>query len=120
MHELSIACNLVEAAESAAREAGAQRVEAVYMRLGVFSGVDRDALLFGYDIATKDTLLEGSRLEIEEVPLVVYCPTCGAEVPLPGVQLFRCPHCDTPTLDIRQGKEIEITALEVCDETETA
>ena len=120
MHELSIACNLVEVAEAAAREAGAQRVETVYLRLGVFSGLVKDALLFGYDIATRGTLLEGSRLEIEEVPLVVYCPICRAEVQLPGVQYFRCPRCDTPTLDIRQGKEIEISALEVCHETETA
>lgn len=113
MHELSIALNLVEIVESAARDAGETKVERVYLRLGVFSGVVKDALLFAYDIATKETLLEGSQLIIEDVPLIVYCPTCDAERELPGIQLFACPVCDTITSDIRSGKELEITSMEV-------
>jgi len=120
MHELSIAYQLVEIANSAARDAGATQVDAVHLRLGVFSGVVKDALLFSYDVATRGTLLEGSRLEIEEVPLVVYCPQCAREVELESVQLFQCPLCGTPTADIRQGREIDLISLEVADETETA
>lgn len=120
MHELSVAYQLVEIAQSAARDAGATRVDAVHLRLGVFSGVVKDALLFSYDVATRDTLLQGSRLEIEEVPLVVYCPQCAREVTLESVQLFQCPLCGTPTADIRQGREIDLISLEVADETETA
>jgi hydrogenase nickel incorporation protein HypA/HybF len=117
MHELSIACNLVEIADSAARDAGAARVDVVHLRLGVFSGVVKEALLFSYDIAARGTLLENSRLEIEDVPLAVYCPVCLEERVLSGVQLFQCPTCGTPTNDIRQGKEIEIVSVEVPDET---
>ncbi len=120
MHELSIAYHLVEIAENAARSAGAVQVSAVHLRLGVFSGVVRHALEFSFDIATADTLLQGCTLDIEEVPLVVFCPTCEQERELPGVQLFCCPVCGTPTMDIRQGKELEIVSIEVNDETETA
>lgn len=122
MHELSIALDLVEIASKAAREAGVSRVEAVNLRLGVFSGVVKDALLFGYDIATEGTPLQGSRLVIEDVPLVVYCPTCAREVALPSVQCFQCPDCESPVSEIRQGQEIEIVSMEVIEsgETETA
>lgn len=119
MHELSIAYSLVSAADEAAQNVGVAQVDVVHLRLGALSGVVKDALLFGYNIATEGTRLAGSRLEIEDVPVVVYCTQCEAEFPLPNVQLFRCPVCSTPTGDIRQGKELEIVSLEY-NEYETA
>lgn len=118
MHELSIAYNLVKAAEDAARDAGVTQVSVVHLRLGALSGVVKDALLFSYDIATEGTLLAGSQLAIEDVPVVVFCPICNAEKTLESVQRFRCPTCDTLTGDIRQGKELELISLE-CDDYET-
>lgn len=119
MHELSIAYSLVQAADDAARAAGVQQVSIVHLRLGALSGVVKDALLFSYDIATDGTFLEGSRLQIEDVPVVVYCPQCAAERTLTSVQLFRCPVCQTATGDIRQGKELEIVSLEYDDHETT-
>jgi hydrogenase nickel incorporation protein HypA/HybF len=113
VHELSIACELVESVDAAARQAGATRVSIVHLRLGKLSGVVSDALQFGYDIATKGTLLEGSQLVIEELPVVIYCDACGREVALPGIQNFNCPNCGTPSRHIRQGKEMEIRSMEV-------
>lgn len=117
MHELSIAYNLVDIAEQAAIEAGINSVSAVHLRLGVLSGVEKDALLFAYDIAVKDTLLEGSCLEIEQVPILVYCANCNAETILPDMQYFLCPNCNEPVSEVRQGKELELSYLEVDDET---
>ena len=116
MHELSIAYNLVDIASQAAEQAHAQRVDVVYLRLGRLSGVEKDALLFGYDIAVKETILEGSRLEIEDVPVTVYCSVCDAVFELEDIQLFCCPQCGTPTGDIRQGRELEIISLEIDNE----
>ena len=112
MHELSIALSLVEIAEEEA-ERRKVRVTAVYLRLGALSGVAREALLSSYEMACADTPLQGSRLVVEEVPVVVYCPACDEEHPLASVQLFCCAACGTPTGDIRQGKEMEVVALEV-------
>jgi hydrogenase nickel incorporation protein HypA/HybF len=114
MHELSIAYSLVEIADEEARKINA-KVEAVRLRLGVMSGVVKDALLFSYDIATEGTRLEHSKLLIEDVPLTIYCSTCKAERVLENTQRLRCPVCDTLSGDIRTGKELEITALEVAD-----
>lgn len=113
MHEVSIAFNLVESAEAAARQAGATKVNAVHLRLGRLAGVVGDALQFGYDIAAKGTLLEGSQLLIEDVPAVIHCERCARDVELLDMQLFCCPHCGTPSRQLRQGKEIEIRAIEI-------
>jgi hydrogenase nickel incorporation protein HypA/HybF len=115
MHELSIAYSLVETAVDAARQAGIERVDAVHLRLGALSGVVKESLLFGYEIAAQNTLLEGSQLEIEVLPVIVYCGNCQREVELVSLQRFRCPVCDTPSGDIRQGRELEIRSLEVRD-----
>jgi hydrogenase nickel incorporation protein HypA/HybF len=113
MHELSLANRLVTLAEETARQADAKRVTAVTLRVGMLSGVAVEALRFAYDIATAGTLLAGSRLQVQPVPVVVFCPRCQREIELPSVQRFRCPRCDTPTADIRAGRELEIETIEV-------
>jgi hydrogenase nickel incorporation protein HypA/HybF len=113
MHELSLANRLVAVAEETARQAGALRVTAVTLKVGALAGVAVDALRFAYDVAAADTLLAGSRLETRTVPVTVYCPRCAAEVELVSVQRFRCPVCDTPTGDVRGGRELEIESVEV-------
>lgn len=112
MHELSIAVSLVEIADQAAANAGLSRVTAVHLRLGLLSGVVADALLFGYDIATQGTRLEGSRLHIEDVPVVVFCSSCRASRPLPDIQRFRCPACGDLGVVMMSGKEIELASIE--------
>ncbi|MEA3337865.1 MAG: hydrogenase maturation nickel metallochaperone HypA [Chloroflexota bacterium] len=115
MHELSIACNLVETAETAARDAGVEQVSAVHVRVGALSGVVKESLLFAYDLVVKDTLLEGSQLVVEEVPVIVYCPSCDANVALTSLHKFACPHCKTPTPRIVSGRELQLVALEIED-----
>lgn len=114
MHELSIAMGIVEAAADEAQKRGVQ-VRAVHLRLGELSGVVKDALLFCYEVACQDTPLERTKLIVEDVPVVVFCPNCKDRRRLQSVQSFTCPDCGCPTGDIVQGKELEVFALEVED-----
>src|SRR5437879_12080569 len=107
MHELSIAMGIVEAAMDEARQRKVQ-VSAVHLRLGVLSGVVKDALLFSYEVACQDTPLEGSRLLIEEIPVMVFCPQCREKRVLASVQLCNCRECASPAGDVLQGKELEV------------
>lgn len=112
MHELSIAMGIVDAALDEAQQRGV-RVSAVHLRLGELSGVVKDALQFSYEVACQDTPLQGSRLIVEDVPVVIFCAHCQEQRALASVQQFVCPQCGAPTMDIRQGKELEVFALEV-------
>lgn len=112
MHELSIAMGIVDAAIDESKRRGVH-VSAVHLKLGALSGVVKDALMFSYEVACQDTSLQGSQLIVEEVPVVVFCPRCRQERTLTSMQLFACPDCGAPTMDIRHGKELEVFALEV-------
>jgi hydrogenase nickel incorporation protein HypA/HybF len=116
MHELSIAMGIVDAALDESQRRGSLRVNAVHLRLGALSGVVKDALLFSYEMACQDTPLQGTRLIIEDTPVVVFCPKCRQERTLSSLQSFVCPECGEPTMDVRQGKELEVFALEVEEE----
>ncbi len=119
MHELSIAMSIVEMAQEEALQRGVQ-VNAVHLKLGALSGVVKEALLSSYEMACDDTPLRGSRLVIEDVPVVIFCPHCKVQRPLSSVQLFCCAECGTPTSEIVHGKELEVVALEISDEPGTS
>jgi hydrogenase nickel incorporation protein HypA/HybF len=118
MHELSIAMSIVEMAEEEAAKHDGAQITAVHLKLGPLSGVVKDALFSAYEMACEDTPLQGSRLFIEEVPILVFCPNCHAQRPVSSVQLFCCAECGTPTSEIVQGKELEVVALEILQENE--
>lgn len=113
MHELSIAASMVEIAAETARANGGGRVAALYLKLGALSGVVRDALEFSWRLAAEGTAVEGARLVIEEVPLVVHCPQCDAERALDSLNRFVCPVCAAATPQIVRGRELQITAVEI-------
>lgn len=115
MHELSVAMSLVEAACEKAGALGDVRVDTVFVRLGAYSGVVKDALAFCFEVAAQGSAIEGARLDIEDVPVVVFCARCAAERPLTMMSHLRCPVCDDPTPEIVTGRELELTALEVTD-----
>ena len=112
MHELSIASSLVDLVTQQLQEAGAVRARAVRLRIGALSCVHRDALLFSFQLVTEGTPLEGAILEIESVPVTVYCAKCEAIVALENIQRFRCPVCETASADIRSGQELELHSIE--------
>ncbi|HEX4019731.1 MAG TPA: hydrogenase maturation nickel metallochaperone HypA [Acidobacteriaceae bacterium] len=119
MHELSIAMSIVDMAQEEAEQRDV-KIDAVYLELGLLSGVVAEALLFSYEMACIGTRLEGSRLVVKEIPIEVYCPACKTKRILSSMQWFCCPECSTPTSEIIHGKELTITALEVRDECRTA
>ncbi|HUI42111.1 MAG TPA: hydrogenase maturation nickel metallochaperone HypA [Terriglobia bacterium] len=113
MHELSIALKIVEIAEEEAARRGGAGVHAVHLRLGPLAGVVKEALESSYELARENSAVAGSRLVIEEVPVVVFCPKCQAQRKLSSMQWFCCPECNTPTGEIVHGRELEVVALEL-------
>lgn len=113
MHELSIAMSIVDLAEEEVARRGPMHVTAIHLKLGALSGVVKEALLSSFEMVCEDTPLRGSRLVVEEVPVVVYCPACKARRTVASIQWFACPQCGTPTAEVLQGKELEVVAMEI-------
>ena len=68
MHELSLAENVLQLIEDAARAQRFSRVTAVFLELGEHAAVEREALSFCFDVVTQGSLAEGARLEILDLP----------------------------------------------------
>ena len=115
MHELSIALSIVEMATEESNKRGGAKVDVVHLKLGRLSGVVKDALLFSWEIACQGTTLEGSRLEITEIPVVVHCEICKIDRTLAEINNFSCPVCNEPTPEVMQGRELEVMALEIIE-----
>lgn len=112
MHELSIALSMIEQIEEETENRGGGKVDAVFVRIGVLSGVDTEALRFAYELAREGTELADSRLVIEPVALLAYCPQCHS-THAPDPQQIACPRCISPPQEILEGKELEIRAFEL-------
>ncbi len=112
VHELSIMQSALTLALDETRKAGAQRVHALRLRIGVLSGVVPDALQFAFEALAPGTPAEGAQLGIEPVPARFWCTVCQRE--FTAENLFSdCPVCQTPSGELRAGREMEIASLEV-------
>jgi hydrogenase nickel incorporation protein HypA/HybF len=112
MHELSIAMSILEMAEEEAERHGG-RVAAVHIKLGALSGVVKDALLSSYEVVCEDTALTGSKLVVEEVPIVVFCAQCESPRAPSSAQWLCGPECGTLASAVVRGKELEVVALAI-------
>lgn len=113
MHELSIALAILDAASDEAERRGGASITAIHVRVGLLSGVSKDALLSAYDLARENSPFAAAELVVEDVPVVVYCDRCRADRPIESIQSFRCASCGAQSANVKSGRELEITALEI-------
>ena len=119
MHELSIAIAVCEEVSERAAHDNVARVKSVRLRIGELYEVVNDALLFAWDVTTEGTAAAGSELQIESVPVRVFCPACECERSPYSVNHLACSVCGTVTPTIVKGRELELVAMEVYDAAQT-
>lgn len=112
MHELSIITGVLDACEQAAKDAGAQAIQSIRLKIGERSGVSLEALEFAFETARIDTLAAQARLDLVLLEAQAHCLECG-EVFRPEQGLFlECPKCQGPG-QMDQGQELTIDSLEI-------
>ena len=112
MHELSIMKNALDLALEQAEQAGATRIRAVRLRVGALSGVVPDALQFAFGALSQGTLAQDAQLAIESVPARFWCANCTREFQSDDM-MAECPACRRLSADLRGGRELELTSLEI-------
>ncbi len=112
MHEVGIMTETLDLATSLAKEQGAVKIHRLVLRVGVYSGVDAEALRLAFDAASVGTPAEHALLVIDEVAARCWCAVCRAEFS-PASPIFVCSTCGTVSQDLRQGGELELATLEV-------
>jgi hydrogenase nickel incorporation protein HypA/HybF len=92
------------------------KIDTIHLKVGEFTCVEPASLQFAFEVQTRNTFLDGVKLQIRDVPLVAYCHSCQAEYkPEIGLQ-YSCPTCHAPMEDIRSGRELKIDHIEYSKE----
>ena len=116
MHEMGIALQIIEiATASLPADLGGARVARVNLKIGKLAAVVPDSLRFCFDVAVKDTPLAGADLTIEEIPVVARCKDCNAQWTI-DEPVFICKTCQSGSLEILSGRELDIESIEVVEE----
>lgn len=115
MHEMGIAMQIIEIAQASIPETmKSVRIGRVNLKIGRMSAVMPDSLRLCFEVAAKDTQLDGAELVVEEIPVVARCQECDAEWVVSG-PAFTCERCQSGKIDIVSGRELDIVSLEVAD-----
>ena len=112
MHEANVMHSVLEMAFSHMRQHGASRIHRLGLRIGALSGVAPDALVFSFEALKPGTPAGEAVLEVEYLSLRLYCPACDLEFEADGY-LGACPACGSWRCEVRQGRELDLSCLEV-------
>ena len=112
MHEMSIAEGILDVALDTLRQHDASVIHSVQLDLGLMSGVEPDSLLFCWEAVTKGTAAEGSRIEINTIPIEGKCLDCDKTFPVETYK-FICPYCDSHFVQTIGGRELQVTSMDI-------
>jgi hydrogenase nickel incorporation protein HypA/HybF len=113
MHELSIAQNIVNAVEKAIKKKRkVKSVLTVELVIGKYHQVIPENISFAYEVASKGTVAEGSKLIMEMLPIKVRCLNCNWEGALNDIWMI-CENCGETNLTIISGKELYLKNIEL-------
>ncbi|SFC50332.1 hydrogenase maturation nickel metallochaperone HypA [Clostridium uliginosum] len=111
MHETAVLSEVVNIVVTAAKNNEIEKITKVVLRIGEFSCIQEDQLMFSYDIITQNTILEGSNLVIEWVQAMAYCNNCNKTFPISFTHK-ECPTCHKFSEEIVSGYETHVYNIE--------
>ena len=112
MHELPITESLLDLVLTHAARAEAERVTDVHVVVGELSGIASESVAFYWEIVSRDTAAEGSRLHFRHVPLQFECRECGSLFERRG-EGFECPSCGAKRVRVAAGDDCRLEAIDV-------
>jgi hydrogenase nickel incorporation protein HypA/HybF len=112
MHEMSICESILQIMEDQAKAQDFTKVEAIRLEIGPFSGIELEALRFSYEVVTRNTLADGSRLDVIETKAEAWCMECAKTVQI-NERYDPCPTCGGHQLQVTSGDEMKIKDMEV-------
>jgi hydrogenase nickel incorporation protein HypA/HybF len=116
MHEMGIATEIVRIAiESIPADLSDPRVERINLKVGKLAAVVPQSLNFCFEFAARQTPVEGAELHIEVIPVSAVCNDCQHRWTIEA-PVFRCPQCDSGSLEVLSGRELDIESIELAEE----
>jgi hydrogenase nickel insertion protein HypA len=123
MHEYALIKEIIEAILArTAHEDLPGAVAEVMLKIGVFEVHSESAARQAFQVLTKGTPLEASRLDLEIIPATCECPACGYAAPFlvdhhhihDPLPVVECPRCGA-LANLSGGRGVEAIDLVLAD-----
>ena len=116
MHELSITESLLETVLRYASDSRAKKVINIYLTIGELSSIVDISVQFFWDLVTKNTIAENSKLNFKYIKAEFICNDCTTKYLLRYQQLT-CPNCDSSNISLLAGDEFILQAIDIEEAT---
>lgn len=111
MHEMAIAVNIVDLANSYVQSAVGERIGQVEIEIGPLAGIMQESLQFCFEAAAKNTLAEGAQLVIINTKGKARCCSCEKIITITKHGTL-CPDCHG-ILEVLTGDELKLRAVTI-------
>lgn len=123
MHEVAVVSDFVKAILVELGNYKVESVASVTLVIGKLTNLGAEQMEFAYEVVTRETLLEGSELVIEEEDIVIGCRQCEYEGPAQMLDLGRsygdhavpvlsCPECGGP-VTVLAGQSCSVKGIDI-------
>jgi len=112
LHEVSLLENVREILQDHAREQHFTQVKKITLEIGCLSGVEPEALRFGFSAVMKGSLAEEAELILTQLEGQGRCAACQSLVKM-QYHYDSCTLCEHPFVTVLQGNEMRIKDLVV-------
>ena len=121
VHEFSVTSQIVQSVLGEAEKRKAKKVTAVHLVIGKLTFLGLEQVRFAYEVLTKDTIMEGSKLFVKKQEGLVKCSRCGYVGGFKYeddalyhvlVPTLKCPKC-VNLVSIAAGKECTIKSIKM-------
>ena len=108
MHEATVGKSILKIVLS---KGTGKKIREVRVQIGQAHHLEESSLQNLWKILVQGTIAEGALLIIECPGLVFSCYECGTESQLEAGREWRCSHCQSVSLQLIGGREMEVVSL---------
>lgn len=111
MHEVSIVYDTIQMVEKHSQEANIKSVDKIILKVGEFTCVKEDSLIFAFESLSENTICDNAKLIIDKVGAKAYCDDCKEEFSIDFMNKT-CPKCNKYSNNITSGYELILSRIE--------
>lgn len=112
MHELWLCRSILDIVKQNAAGQSGTYIKKIVLELGQLAAVEKEALLFGFNVIKEGTVAERAELLIMDIPGEALCESCQTITPL-RQYYDACQHCGSHSLTVTQGEELRVKSMVV-------